>query len=149
MAGMGFEQSVSSVRASFDETSKRPAEDGFMTATAASLRRQAQRSWTRVMESRRLLLFVLQRRLRLAEMSRDRARAKGRSASASTHLRESQANLIERASATAARLAKVAPLLSPEARFAAAVEVQKLDELIIQWSKAGASAKRPSRDLGL
>jgi hypothetical protein len=74
-------------------------------------------------------------------MGRQGARAKAS--------RESRANLIERASATAARLAEVAPLLSPEARFAAAVEVQVLDELIIQWSKAAASSSdRPSRNLG-
>jgi hypothetical protein len=113
-------------------------------------------SWMLVAESKRLLLYILERRCQLHPRPEDSAsiemvrgqldvaeqkwRAE-RSASpageiGSPQLEKTYVSLIRRATTTAAHLSRSAASLRPADRLNAAVGVQMLDELRDEWRKA-------------
>lgn len=127
--------------------------------SGASARTAVARSHVLVRDSKRLLLFIAEHRLRntrSADDSRrvdrlrrevDWAEALCRKASAgtrrtigSTQLLINYVRLIATATAAVDRLSRVAPSLPSERRYDTAVEVQMLDELIEQWGEASTDA---------
>jgi hypothetical protein len=117
--------------------------------------RMVRNSWALVVESKRLLLCLLERRqaiehgpayarsiedlreeLELAEHMCRANRAPAYSVISTKQLDDTYLRLIDRATTCAARLASSAPLLQPEDRFNTAVKVQTLDELIDKWRAA-------------
>jgi hypothetical protein len=120
-----------------------------------TLQRMVRNSWALVVESKRLLLCLLERRqaieqgpdyarsieslreqLELAEHMCRTDRAAALRVISSKQLGDTYQRLINRATTCAARLESSAPLLQPEDRFNTAVKVQTLDELIAEWRAA-------------
>ena len=112
-------------------------------------------SWMLVAESKRLLLYVLERRFQLHHRAEDlvsieRARTEldlaerrylaERNASPvatkpTAALESTYANMIRLASTTAAQVSRNAARLHPADRLSAAVRVQMLDELLDHWRR--------------
>ena len=127
----------------------------LLHSDAVQRRIEVLHSWMLVAEAKRLLLYILERRSQLhphpedaasierargeLQLAEQRCRAEWNSSSAdavgSARLERTYANLIRRATTTAARLSSSAPNLRPADRLNAAVGVQMLDELLDQWRK--------------